>query len=78
MSSALRKLFIIIILFCLPSNPVNLFEIHYMEWTDDFFMSASERGKTCCYGCSKKTTAMGQRLKNFQTSKAKNRRNQQQ
>ena len=46
MSSALRELFIIILLFCLPSNPVNLFESHYMEWTDDFIMSASKEGKT--------------------------------
>jgi hypothetical protein len=31
MSSALRELFITIILFCMPSNPQELFDKHFLE-----------------------------------------------
>ena len=34
--SALRELFITILLFCMPSNPQELFDKHHLEWADDF------------------------------------------
>ena len=36
MPAALRELFVTIILFCMPSNPRELFEKHYIEWAEDF------------------------------------------
>ena len=40
MSSALRELFVIILLFCMPANPRELFEKHHTEWGDDFMAEA--------------------------------------
>ena len=44
MSSSLRELFVIIVLFCQPANPRDLFDNHYMEWADDFISSSSKNG----------------------------------
>ena len=44
MPSALRELFITIILFCMPSNPKELFEKHHLEWTEDFEYDAQKKG----------------------------------
>ena len=35
MPSALRELFVMIILFCMPSNPKKLFNKHYLEMAED-------------------------------------------
>ena len=32
----LRELFVIILRFCVPSNPRKLFDDHWLEWKDDF------------------------------------------
>ena len=32
----LRELYVIILRFCDPSNPRQLFDDHWIEWTDDF------------------------------------------
>ena len=32
----LRELFVIILRFCTPSNPRQLFDNHWIEWKDDF------------------------------------------
>ena len=44
MPSALRELFTIIIIFCQPANPLQLFDAHHTEWADDFVQSASKKG----------------------------------
>ena len=43
MPAALRELFITIILFCMPSNPQELFDKHHLEWSDDFKFEALKR-----------------------------------
>ena len=44
MSSALRELFITIVIFCQPASPKDLFDRHYIEWADDFLATASKKG----------------------------------
>ena len=44
LSSALRELFVTILLFSMPANPKELFETHYLEWTDDFTFEAETKG----------------------------------
>ena len=44
MPSALRELFTIIIIFCQPANPLELFDAHHTEWADDFILNASKNG----------------------------------
>ena len=39
----LRELFVIILRFCLPSNPRKLFDDHWQEWKDDFQSEAGWR-----------------------------------
>ena len=46
LSPALRELFTTILLFCMPANPKELFEKHYLEWTDDFIHEAERNGCT--------------------------------
>ena len=41
---ALRELFTTILLFCTPADPRDLFERHFMEWTDDIQAAASKKG----------------------------------
>ena len=43
MPSALRELFIMIVTFCQPANPRDLFDRHYMEWADDFISEALKK-----------------------------------
>ena len=43
MPGALRELFIIILLFCMPSNPQHLFDKHHLEWADDFVLRAKQK-----------------------------------
>ena len=45
MPTALRELFITIILFCNPSNPKELFEKHFMEWAEDFQANEYKKGR---------------------------------
>ena len=44
MCPSLRELFTTILLFCSPANPKELFEKHFIEWTDDFVEDASKKG----------------------------------
>ena len=44
MSFALRELFIMILLFCQPANPQDLFNRHFIEWADDFVLKALQTG----------------------------------
>ena len=44
LSSALRELYTTILLFSMPADPKQLFESHYLEWTDDFVHEAEEKG----------------------------------
>jgi hypothetical protein len=44
MCPALRELFITILIFCMPANPRELFEKHYMDWTDDIQRQSTEKG----------------------------------
>ena len=46
MCPALRELFFIILLFCLPANPAELFDKHWKEWIDDFEKDAAKSGIT--------------------------------
>ena len=41
---ALRELFTTILLFCTPADPKDLFERHFMEWTDDFQAASLKKG----------------------------------
>ena len=41
---ALRELFTTIMLFCTPADPKQLFNKHFMEWTDDFQSAALKKG----------------------------------
>ena len=43
MSPALRELFVTILMFCYPSNPLELFNNHWMDWGDDFKRAAEKR-----------------------------------
>ena len=44
MCLALRELFITILIFCMPENPKELFEVHHLEWADDFIKDAMQKG----------------------------------
>ena len=44
LSSALRELYTTILLLSMPADPKQLFESHYLEWTDDFVHEAEEKG----------------------------------
>ena len=44
LSPALRELYTTILLFCMPANPKELLEKHYLEWTDDFVNEAEKKG----------------------------------
>ena len=46
LSGALRELYTTILLFSMPANPRELFERHFLEWTDDFVYDAEEKGLT--------------------------------
>ena len=39
----LRELFVIILRFCAPSNPRQLYDDHWIEWKDDFQARAGWR-----------------------------------
>ena len=43
MSSALRELFVIILMFCYPANPLELFNKYFLDWTDDFQREAEKK-----------------------------------
>ena len=43
---ALRELYTTILLFSMPANPRELFDNHYLEWTDDFRQQAKQNGIT--------------------------------
>ena len=43
MCSALRELFVIILMFCSPSNPSELFNKFWVDWTDDFKRNAERK-----------------------------------
>ena len=43
MPSTLRELFVTIVLFCMPANPKELFEKHFLEWGDDFQAKAKRK-----------------------------------
>ena len=45
MPAALRELFVTIILFCMPSNPKELFEKHFIEWAEDFQIDEDKKGR---------------------------------
>ena len=40
----LRELFVIVLMFCLPSDPCALFLEFWETWTDDFVRHAEQRG----------------------------------
>jgi hypothetical protein len=44
MPAALRELYVTILMFCMPSNPKELFENHHLEWADDFEREALKKG----------------------------------
>ena len=44
MCSALRELFVTILLFCMPANPKELFEGHHLDWADDFIKDSKNKG----------------------------------
>ena len=44
MCSALRELFVTILLFCMPANPKELFEGHHLDWADDFRKDSKNKG----------------------------------
>ena len=44
-SPQLRELYIIILMFCMPSNPRELFDEFFLSWADDFERKAMRQGK---------------------------------
>ena len=44
MCPQIRELFVIILIFCMPSNPLALFEKFWDTWCDDFARKAERRG----------------------------------
>ena len=50
MPAALRELFVTIILFCMPSNPKELFEKHFIEWAEDFQIDEDKKGRQLTEG----------------------------
>ncbi len=44
MCPEIRQMFVIILLFCLPSNPLTLFNEFWMTWVDDIQHKANRRG----------------------------------
>ena len=44
MCPEIRQLFIIILTFCFPANPRQLFDNNFSDWTDDFERKAARRG----------------------------------
>ena len=44
LSYALRELFVVILLFCYPANPKELFENFHQDWADDFKKNAVKKG----------------------------------
>ena len=42
-SSALRELFVTILMFCSPSNPLDLFTKFHLDWSDDFKKEAEKK-----------------------------------
>ena len=46
MCPQIRALYIVILLFCQPSNPKTLFEDFWQDWTDDFKQKGLRRGYT--------------------------------
>ena len=43
MSPALQELFVTILMFCYPANPLELFNNHFSDWADDFKREAEKR-----------------------------------
>ena len=43
MSVALRELFVTILMFCGPSNPLELFDKFHLDWGDDFKGNAEKK-----------------------------------
>ena len=46
MCAQIRALYIVILLFCQPSNPSKLFDDFWQDWTDDFKRQGEKRGYT--------------------------------
>ena len=44
LTKSLRELFIMIVIFCPPASPKDLFDRHYIEWVDDFLGNTSKKG----------------------------------
>ena len=44
MCSALRELFVTILMFCFPANPLELFSKYHLDWADDFQRQAALKG----------------------------------
>jgi hypothetical protein len=44
MCSALRELFVTILLFCMPALPKKLFECHHLDWADDYIHTSKKKG----------------------------------
>ena len=44
MCPEIRQMFVIILIFCLPTNPLTLFNEFWSSWFDDFQYKASQRG----------------------------------
>ena len=46
MCAQIRALYIVILLFCQPSDPKQLFDDFWQQWTDDFKRKGHQRGYT--------------------------------
>ena len=44
MCPQIRELYVIILMFCMPLNPLTLFDLHWQSWYDDFKYQAQRRG----------------------------------
>ena len=70
--NALRELFIVILLYCEPSNPRQLFDNHWEQWVDDFQYRAEKRGRVLEKGSDTLKTMVlldiEERLQSFEKS----------
>ena len=55
MPSTLRELFVTIVLFCMPANPKELFNKHFLEWSDDFQAEALKKNHCADRGSNSNT-----------------------
>ena len=58
MCPQIREMFVILLIFVQPSNPLELFEDHWTSWTDDFERRSHQRGQNSLTDAQKRTMVL--------------------